>query len=575
MKTSLIKLSKELITPLILIAGIVFLPLTTSAATLSSGMNAAYVIGAGSATQDFTADTSGTTASTLNTPRGVDYDSVNNRLFVAEDGNSRVLVFNTDSNGVPLDYTADYVLGQADFTSHVNTTTQSGMDRPTNVEYDEDRSLLFVADEDGTSDLGGGPRILVFDLSGGITNGMNASYVFLQPDFVTALASTTQSTANGVKGMSLDETNDRLYLRTTYRVLMFDVRDNTSDPITVCGTLSSGIVNGMNASCVLGQANFTAEIATTTQSGLGAAENESFGGIFIEETNERLFVSDRENSRVLVYDMSGVISNGMNASYVLGQPDFTTGTAGAVFTPTQNGFTNVGSGDAPVRDFSYDYDNNLLFASDSNSARIMVFDLSSGITNNMNASYVLGQNDFTSIGNAAALVGESQNNFYGPFRLDFVSSTEKLYVADTQAHRVMIFDLTPTVASAGGWNYVHPPLCSATFSPSTITQGESTNLSWAMSWPTVRENNYYTKVPGEGLFSSRVNSVTVEPNQSTTYRIAIFNLWGANFCEATITVLDESGEEVNPNAHLALTAGVSNSPFVKVITSFLKNIFMK
>jgi hypothetical protein len=357
---------------------------------------------------------------------------------------------------------------------------------------------------------------------------------------------------------------------------MFDVRDNTSDPITVCGTLSSGIVNGMNASCVLGQANFTAEVATTTQSGLGAADTGSFGGIFIEETNERLYVSDMENNRVLVFDLSGTLSNGMDASYVLGQPDFTTGTAGVVFTPTQNGFSNVGADVAPVRDFTYDYDNNLLFASDSNAARIMIFDLSGGITNNMNASYVLGQNDLTSIMNAAAVVGESQNNFYGPFRLDFVNSTEKLYVADTQAHRVMIFDLAPTVlSSSGSLKYVHPPLCSAHFSPSTITQGEQTALSWSTTWPSDKVSSHYIKVPGKGLFSARVNSVIVEPQQSTTYRIAMFNLWGANFCEATVTVLDENGQKVGSSDNSILTAGVSNSPFVKAISSFLRIIFVK
>ena len=92
------------------------------AAELTNGMDAAYVIGAGSGSQDFTEGSSGTTASTFNGPFSVVFDATNDRLFVAEQTNYRILVFNTDSYGVPLDYTADYVIGQTDFVSSESGT---------------------------------------------------------------------------------------------------------------------------------------------------------------------------------------------------------------------------------------------------------------------------------------------------------------------------------------------------------------------------------------------------------------------------------------------------------------------
>ena len=80
----------------------------TRAVTLENNIPASYVIGAGSSTQDFTNNSSGLTSSALDYPQDVLFDQNNNRLFIVEEDNRRVLIFNTGVNGVPLDYVADY-----------------------------------------------------------------------------------------------------------------------------------------------------------------------------------------------------------------------------------------------------------------------------------------------------------------------------------------------------------------------------------------------------------------------------------------------------------------------------------
>jgi hypothetical protein len=130
-------------------------------------------------------------------------------------------------------------------------------------------------------------------------------------------------------------------------------------------------------------------------------------------------------------------------------------------------------------------------------------------------------------------------------------------------------------SSGGGLGFIQPPICEVSFYPDTVTLGEQTTLSWSVAWPGDKKNTHYVRVPREGLFSSRVSSVSVLPQHTTTYRLATFNLWGANFCEAQITVLDENGEELTSNQNSYLTAGVSNSPIVRAITNFFRSIFSR
>ncbi len=86
-------------------------------------------------------------ANTLSNPHAVFYDG--KRLYIADSGNHRVLVFNSmpTSNNA----SADYVIGQQDFTS--NSDNQGGsvnantLNKPTDVDYDIDCGCLIITDQ--------------------------------------------------------------------------------------------------------------------------------------------------------------------------------------------------------------------------------------------------------------------------------------------------------------------------------------------------------------------------------------------------------------------------------------------
>ena len=81
----------------------------------------------------------------------------------------------------------------------------------------------------------------------------------------------------------------------------------------------------LQADFVIGQSDFDHPGGGTTDVLLNGPR-----GVAFDNVSEMLFVSDKDNSRVLGYDMSGAgISSGMSASVVLGQADFNSGSSNA------------------------------------------------------------------------------------------------------------------------------------------------------------------------------------------------------------------------------------------------------
>jgi len=456
-----------------------------STSSITNGMNASNVVGQ----PNFTTSTSGTTQAKMsspaglaydatNSPQGLAYDATNNRLFVAESGNNRVLVFNTTS--ITNDMNASNVLGEPDFTTPTAATTQAGMSSPEGLAYDATTNNLFVAELNNN-------RVSIYNTSS-ITNGMNASdllgeydglgttnvvwtkaaannspdgfgysassgmaidavhhrffiadtnnnrvlvytlasdnsvsskvpvNVLGQPKFYTNTAATTQAGMHGSWGLAYDATNDRLF-----------VGDSLNERVLVYNTAS--ITNGMNASNVLGEPDFTTKAAATTQAGMN---NPNF--FAYDATNNRLFLADGSNNRVLVYNTAS-ITNGMNASNVLGQASFTTATPAV----TQAGMGGAGG----IGGVAYDATNNRLFVADSNNNRVLVYSTVS-ITNGMNASNVLGEANFTT-GTAAT----TQARMHNPYTVAYDATNNRLFVADFGNNRVLLYN---TASITNGMN---------------------------------------------------------------------------------------------------------------------------
>lgn len=344
---------------------------------------------------DYTSNSTGTTSTTLDGPYGVAADSSGQQLFVSDMNNSRVLVYSTAaiSNGDA----AVNVLGQADFTSNSTGTTATTMNLPKGLAYDSSGSRLFVGDYTNN-------RILVYNLSS-ITDGEAAVRVLGQAALTTGTAGTTSTTARQPLGLCYDSTNERLFVADSgnNRLLIYDV---------------DIILTGEAAVNELGQSSFTSKSASATARGLSSAQ-----GVSLDVENHRLFVADTGNNRVLIYDTS-VTSNGAAAVNVLGQSSFTGSASGSTST-TLN---------APTSLF-YDSANELLYVADSGNNRVLVYDVS--FPNDGDAAIkVLGQTNFTN--NSAATTAAGLDT---PIEVVLDSSGNRLFVSDSGNNRVLVYDV--------------------------------------------------------------------------------------------------------------------------------------
>jgi len=403
---------------------VLFCAPTPAHAVINNGENANDILGQfSSASVDTTADyvkgcpNNGASALGLNEPTGGTIDATNHWLFVSERNNNRVLVFPLNSTTNLLSSkTPTYVLGQPNFITCSSAATQSGMDNPLGLAVDSVDHLLYVADSANN-------RVLVFSTAS-MSNGMNATYELGQTSFTNSgYYGVSQSTFNFPDDIAYDSVNSRIF-----------VADSGLNRVMIFNT--SSITNDMNASYVLGQANFTT--GTANQGGSPAINTLSTPqNLAYDSVNSRLFVADGSNARVMVFNVpTGTNLNGENAANVLGQANFTSN-AGAC---TQSGMKDPGG-------LSYDATNNRLFSLDNGAARVLVFNVASGtIANGENAAYVLGEPNFTSCSfGGLGQSGMTLTNGSGSMTTGVIydSTNSLLYVADSGNNRVMIFSVTP------------------------------------------------------------------------------------------------------------------------------------
>ena len=197
-------------------------------------------------------------------------------------------------------------------------------------------------------------------------------------------------------------------------------------------------VDNQAARLVIGQSSFTRQNPTSSRDAIGSAGGVAVGGnrLFIAEGN-RIGASPI-NNRVLVYnDLAGFIPDLTDAppqdrtcpvcvgtpDTVLGQPDFDTFTAAT----TQNGM-RAPSGVAS--------DGNVLAVADTNNNRVLIWN-SIPSSNSTPPDVVLGQPDFDTFS-----PGTSSQKMRGPQGVWIGEG--KLFVADTQNSRVLIWNSVPS-----------------------------------------------------------------------------------------------------------------------------------
>jgi DNA-binding beta-propeller fold protein YncE len=332
----------------------------------------------------------------MNNPMGIALDSVNHRLFVADYGNNRVLVYMLSSSNQIVSQNASYVLGQSDFSQR----SCSNMCDIGPLYYDPTTDYLFVGD-------GAYYRIDVYDLSGGITNGMDPSYYIDNMEQAT--------------GISYDSADHLLFVSDIGdRVLVFD--------------LSAGITNGLSASYVLGQTNLTDTTSHCT--GPSATTFCNVQGVAYDSVDKYLFVNDEGNYRVVVFNLSGGITTGMSASYVLGQSSLTSSTHNCTINSAKSLCYTL----PPIY---YDPTSQLLFVGDQVRNRVMIYNLSAGVSNDMPASYELGQTDFSANGCPST----SASSICYPSGFVYDPASQELYAADQGDHRVLGYNFSSGISN--------------------------------------------------------------------------------------------------------------------------------
>jgi len=225
---------------------------------------------------DFATSTSGTSASALAFPTSAVI--ANGRLVVADQNNNRVLVWNTvpAASGTP----ADLVLGQPDFATREADDEADEMNKPAGLWSDGFR--LLVTDS-------GNNRVLVWALFPQ-QSAAEADYVIGQSGFSRSSAGSSAATLRAPFGIGSDGT--RIYVADSgnNRVLRYS---------------AFPLENGLSASAVYGQEEFTAVVANdddqdgevddtpTARTLSGASGAWIYSGV--------LYISDRNNNRILFF----------------------------------------------------------------------------------------------------------------------------------------------------------------------------------------------------------------------------------------------------------------------------------
>jgi DNA-binding beta-propeller fold protein YncE len=394
-------------------------------------------------------------------PRSVALDAVDHRLFVADQYNSRVLIFKLTADNRILDRAAHWVLGEPDvYTGKLWDISARNMLIPYGLAYDAPNKRIFVGD-------GWHDRVLVFDADPSrMKTYEEASVVIGQPDFKTIKQSAGPAGVDfqilgadrGIGGggsaplaMDFDEKGQRLFLTDSgnNRVLVYDMAPDH-------------LKNGPTAIAVIGQPDFDSKGSTPPSSGGGAFSGEEGegatgpaakghvtndhgfdfpGGVAFDAARNRLFVVDGNNARVLVFDASpDKLHNGMSAYAVIGQKDFTTGNSTRLRSKKISEEEGRRRFNLPSS-LAYDPTKDWLYVTDRGNERTLIFDVAPDkLRDDPGAIGLLGKNDYSN----DDVTHAEQEELIEPREMALDTANQRIFQTDAPMSKVVIFDLPKT-----------------------------------------------------------------------------------------------------------------------------------
>ena len=373
---------------------------------------------------DLTHNSGGISATSLDFPRGLAFDSSGN-LWVADHNNNRVLMYpkaSLGTNGAAATVELGQPSGGTAFTTGTANTggvSATSLNGPLGLTFDSSGNL-WVSDYSNS-------RVLMYPKANLVTGGA-ATIVLGEPDFTHNSGGTSATLISGSRGIAFDSSGNLWVIDgVNNRVLMYP---------------KANLVTGGAATVELGQPSGTAFTSKTANNG-GLSATSLFNPFYLSfDSSGNLWVADHNNNRILMYPKASLGTNGAAATVELGQP------SGTAFTSNNadNGGLSATSLYIPFG-IAFDPSGNLWVGDQSNN-RVLMYPKANLGTNGAAATVELGQPSGTAfISNTANNGGLSATSLDFPHGLAFDSSGN-LWVADNSNNRILMYpNLDPSTTT--------------------------------------------------------------------------------------------------------------------------------